>query len=145
MNDLNNVVLIGRLTRDCGSNDFAYSSSGTARANISIAVNRRKKEGEGWTDDVSFFDVVIWGRTAEGLRDYLVKGKQICVAGRMQQDRWKDQQGNSKSRIYIVAENVQLLGNSNKEDNGRSRAFWPEKNSVPASGTSPDGFEDVPF
>ena len=145
MNDLNNVVLIGRLTRDCGSNDFAYLSNGTARANISIAVNRKKKEGEGWTDDISFFDVVIWGRVAEGLRDYLVKGKQICVAGRIQQDRWKDQQGNSKSRVYIVAKSVQLLGNSNKDDNGRSGAFWPEKNYVPTDGTSPDGFEDVSF
>lgn len=59
MTDLNHVVLIGRLTRDLGSDErsFAYTQNGTARANVSIAVNRSRKSGDQWIDEVSYFDV----------------------------------------------------------------------------------------
>ena len=65
MTDLNHVFLIGRLTRDLGSNekDFGYVGNGQARANVSIAVNRSRKNGEQWIDEANFFDVTIWGKT----------------------------------------------------------------------------------
>ena len=83
MTDLNHVFLIGRLTRDLGSNekDFGYVGNGQARANVSIAVNRSRKNGEQWIDEANFFDVTIWGKTAENLKPYLQKGKQIAVDG----------------------------------------------------------------
>ena len=64
MTDLNHVVLIGRLTRDLGSDErsFGYIGNGTARANVSIAVNRSKKTGDGYADEVNYFDVTIWGK-----------------------------------------------------------------------------------
>ena len=67
MTDLNHVVLIGRLTRDLGSDErsFGYVQSGQARANVSIAVNRSRKQADGsWGDEVNYFDVTIWGKNS---------------------------------------------------------------------------------
>ncbi|MBP5447695.1 MAG: single-stranded DNA-binding protein, partial [Treponema sp.] len=62
MTDFNHVFEIGRLTRDIGERDFAYTASGVARLNISIAVNRSEKRNGQWTDKANFFDVTIWGK-----------------------------------------------------------------------------------
>ena len=111
MTDLNHVVLIGRLTRDLGSDErsFGYIGNGQARANVSIAVNRSKKNGDQWVDEVNYFDVTIWGKTAENLKPYLTKGKQICVDGHLKQDRW-EKDGQKFSRVTVVADAVHLLG-----------------------------------
>ncbi|MCQ2592697.1 MAG: single-stranded DNA-binding protein [Treponema sp.] len=112
MTDLNHVVLIGRLTKDLGTDErsFGYNvSNNQARANVSIAVNRARKNGDQWIDEVNYFDVTIWGKTAENLKPYLTKGKQICVEGYLKQDRW-EKDGQKFSKIVIVASNVQLLG-----------------------------------
>lgn len=157
MTDLNHVVLIGRLTRDLGSDerDFGYLPNGQARANVSIAVNRSKKQGDEWIDEVSYFEVAIFGKTAENLKPYLLKGKQICVDGHLKQDRWKDQQGNNKSKISIVAENVQLLGGKSEDTtqnaggNYQQQSFTPKANTqyqTPPAPPSDDEFpEDIPF
>src|SRR5574344_2473620 len=120
MTDINHVVLIGRLTRDLGSDEksFAYLPSGQARANVSIAVNRSRKQGDQWVDEVNYFDVTIWGKTAENLKPYLLKGKQIAVEGYLKQDRW-EKDGQKFSKVSVVANNVQLLGG--KSDNGGSQ------------------------
>lgn len=157
MTDLNHVVLIGRLTRDLGSDerDFGYLPNGQARANVSIAVNRSKKQGDEWIDEVSYFEVAIFGKTAENLRPYLLKGKQIAVDGHLKQDRWKDQQGNNRSKISIIAENVQLLGGKNEDTtqnasgNYQQQSFKPKANTqyqTPPAPPSDDEFpEDIPF
>ena len=89
MTDLNHVVLIGRLTRDLGADErsFGYVGNGQARANVSIAVNRSRKNGEQWIEEANYFDVTIWGKTAENLKPYLTKGKMIAVDGYLKQDR----------------------------------------------------------
>lgn len=157
MTDLNHIVLIGRLTRDLGSDerDFGYLPNGQARANVSIAVNRSKKQGDEWIDEVSYFEVAIFGKTAENLKPYLLKGKQIAVDGHLKQDRWKDQQGNNRSKISIVAENVQLLGGKNEDTtqnasgNYQQQSFTPKINTqyqTPPAPPSDDEFpEDIPF
>lgn len=89
MTDLNSVVEIGRLTRDISERDFAYTTTGKARLNLSIAVNRSEKRGGEWADKVSFFDVTVWGKTAENIKPYLHKGKQIAVDGYLDQQRWE--------------------------------------------------------
>ena len=68
MTDVNRVNIIGRLTRDIASDErsFAYLPNGTARANVSIAVNRSRKNGDQWVDEVSYFDVTIWGQLNSG-------------------------------------------------------------------------------
>jgi len=138
MTDLNHVVLIGRLTRDLGTDErsFAYLPSGQARANISIAVNRSKKTGETWGDEVNYFDVTIWGKTAENLKPYLLKGKQIAVDGYLKQDRW-EKDGQNHSRVVIVANNVQLLGGKN-EGSGTVPSGAPKFQ--PNAGASSDSY-----
>lgn len=166
MTDINRVAVIGRLTRDLGTDEreFGYLPNGTARANISIAVNSSKKQGDQYIDEVSYFDVTLWGKSAENLHPYLRKGKQIAVEGHLKQDRWKDQQGNNRSRIYIVADNVQLLGGKseggeNSTGAGNSgyqpqnqQTFTPKANSQSHSsqqaefnGNMDEFPEDIPF
>ena len=150
MTDLNHVVLIGRLTRDLGDDErsFAYVGNGQARANISIAVNRSKKSGDEWIDETSYFDITIWGKTAENLKPYLNKGKQICVEGHLKQDRW-EKDGQKMSRVTIIADNVQLLGgkSENSGSNNAAPKFEPANNtaSTPAVNNGGDFPEDIPF
>ncbi|MDR1025175.1 MAG: single-stranded DNA-binding protein [Treponema sp.] len=106
MVDLNHVVLIGRLTRDA---ELKYTSGGQAVCKFSIAVNRRRKNGDQWEDEASFFDIVLWGRQGEALNQYLLKGKMVGIEGELRQDRWQ-QDGQNRSRVEIVANNLQLLG-----------------------------------
>lgn len=106
MADLNSVNIIGRLTRDA---ELKYTPGGMAIANFSIAVNRRRKNGDQWVDEVSFFDVNVFGKTAESLKQYLLKGKQVGICGELRQDRW-EKDGQNHSRVYIVANDLQLLG-----------------------------------
>jgi single-strand DNA-binding protein len=152
MTDLNHVVLIGRLTRDLGDDErsFGYVGNGQARANVSIAVNRSKKSGDEWIDETSYFDITIWGKTAENLKPYLNKGKQICVEGHLKQDRW-EKDGQKMSRVTIIADNVQLLGgkseNAGNTGNGAPR-FIPADNTAsatPVENNSGDFPEDIPF
>jgi single-strand DNA-binding protein len=111
MIDINHVVLIGRLTRDA---ELKYTSGGTAVCKFSIAVNRRKKNGDEWVDEVSYFDISLWGRQGETLNQYLLKGKQVGVGGELRQERWEDRDsGKPHSRIEIIAGNIQLLGGGN--------------------------------
>ena len=106
MADINRVILIGRLTRDA---ELKYTNTGSAICKFSIAVNRRRKSGDGWVDEVSFFDIAAWGKMGESLNQYLVKGKQIAVEGELRQDRW-EQDGQPRSKVEIFAMNIQLLG-----------------------------------
>lgn len=157
MTDINHVILIGRLTHDIGtdSRSFAYTPNGTARANVSIAVNRSEKQNGEWVDVASFFDVTIWGKTAENLKPYLTKGKQIAVDGYLKQERWKDSQGNNRYAVKVMADTVQLLGgkdagNGGYQGGGNSTGgFTQRQNSAQANnadvGTSEDFPEDIPF
>jgi single-strand DNA-binding protein len=106
MMDMNHVSLIGRLTRDA---EYKVLPSGQAVCNFSIAVNRRRKNGDNWEDEANYFDIVLWGKQADSLNRYLVKGKQIGVDGELRQDRWQ-QEGQNRSKVVISAINVQLLG-----------------------------------
>ena len=160
MTDLNHVVLIGRLTQDLGSDErsFGYVGNGQARANVSIAVNRSKKSGDQWIEEVNYFNITIWGKTAENLKPYLTKGKQICVEGHLKQDRW-EKDGQKQSRVTIVADQVQLLGGrgDNSQQAGGAPRFQPTNNSNQGGGfqggyssepygdTGSDFPEDIPF
>lgn len=120
MADINTATLIGHLTRDA---ELKYTPGGMAIGNISIAINRRVKKGQDWVDESNFFDVVIFGKQAESLQAYLTKGKQIGVTGFLKQERWQDQNGHNQSRIKIVANDIQLLGGRDGQQNNASQAF----------------------
>lgn len=110
MADINRVTLIGRLVRDV---EVKYTGNGMAIANGTVAIDRSvKKDGE-WMKEANFFDFTIYGKQAENLKPYLLKGKQIGIDGFLKQDRWIDQEGQNHNRISIVANDVQLLGGKN--------------------------------
>jgi single-strand DNA-binding protein len=150
MADMNHVNLIGRLTRDAELN---YTASGQAVSKFSIAVNRSVKRGEKWEDEANFFDVVLWGKRAESLGQYLAKGKRIGVDGELRQDRWQ-KDGQTRSKVEIVAININLLGGGNGENrgsagtsdsdySGNGQSFGPPKDATPPSDNGVKN--DIPF
>ena len=138
--DLNNYSVIGRMTRDLDERAFAYTSNGKARLNTSIAVN----DGYGDNQYTSYFDVVVWGKTAENIKPYLGKGKQICINGRLRQDRWESN-GQKNSRVVIVAETVQLLGGRDNGAGSGGNYQQPAQQQAPAYNDGRDFPEDIPF
>lgn len=138
--DLNNYSVIGRMTRDLDERSFAYTSNGKARLNISIAVN----DGYGDNQYTSYFDVVVWGKTAENIKPYLGKGKQICINGRLRQDRWESN-GQKNSRVVIVAETVQLLGGRDNGAGSGGNYQQPAQQRAPAYNNGGEFSEDIPF
>ena len=77
MTDINNVTLVGRLTKDA---DIRYTTGGTAVLNFSVAVNESRKQGEQWVEEVNFFDVTLFGRMGESIHKYMAKGKQVAIS-----------------------------------------------------------------
>lgn len=127
MTDINSVVLVGNLTRDI---EVRYSNNGIAIGRMSIAINRGRKNGDQWIEETSFFDVVIFGKTAENLRQYLIRGQKVAVQGSLVQSRW-EKDGQKNSRVEIYADNVQLCGNRTG-GNGNSSGYnqnRPQNNS----------------
>lgn len=140
MADLNNYSVIGRMTRDLDDRAFGYTQNGKARLNISIAVN----DGYGDNEYTSYFDVVIWGKTAENIKPYLGRGKQLCINGRLRQDRW-EKDGQKNSRVCIVAETVQLLGGRDNSAGTGGNYQQPAQQQAPAYNDGGDFSEDIPF
>jgi len=150
MADINRVILVGRLTRNA---ELKYTNSGAAVSKFSLAINQRRKKGDQWEDEVHYFDVSLWGKSAESINQYLVKGKQVGVEGQLRQDRWQ-QDGQNRSKVEIFATNVMLLGSGGAGGaggGGRQGSGPAEgKGSAPdfpeGGAPAPDNFEDdIPF
>lgn len=150
---INNVVLVGRLTKDP---DLRYTASGTGVATFTLAVNRNFTNQDG-NREADFINCVIWRKSAETLANYAHKGTLLGVTGRIQTRSYENQQG---QRIYvteIVAENFQLLESrgtnqqhKNNESNSTNRNQSPNRNNNqaddPFSGSSIDiSDDDLPF
>ena len=108
MASLNKVFLLGNLTRDP---DLRALPSGSAVCEFGIAVNRRYMSSNGQeVEEPCFVDIVVWGRSAESCKQYLEKGSQVMIEGRLQLDQWEDRNGGGKrSRLRVIAEQVQFL------------------------------------
>ena len=110
MANLNKVMLIGNLTADP---EVRTTPRGNSLTELRLAVNRIStgaNEGER-REETTFLDVTCWGRTGEIAAQYLSKGRPVFIEGRLQMDTWEDKQtGQRRSRIRIIAENLQLLG-----------------------------------
>jgi single-strand DNA-binding protein len=108
MASFNRVILIGNLTRDI---ELRYIPSGMAVADIGLAVNDRRKGQNGeWIEETTFVDVVVWGRTAEVMSEYLSKGSPVFIEGRLKLDTWEGQDGQKRSKMRVVCEKMQLIG-----------------------------------
>lgn len=128
MADLNVTAHTGNLTRDV---EVRYLQNGTAVCDIGIAVG-------GIKDEVDFFDVTVFGQTAEYLGQYAKKGNKVSVKGRLKLDQW-EKDGEKRSKVKIVADSVNIL-TAKPKDVGSETASEQKKNRAPAE----DG-DDVPF
>jgi len=143
---VNKVILIGNLGADP---ETRYAPSGTAIANVRLATtdSRRDKESGEQIDRTEWHNIVFFSRLAEIVSEYLRKGSQVYVEGRLQTRKWQDRDGNDRYTTEIVADNMQMLGGR-----GGGGASAPPKerggSSQPAAKPQPASeFEDdeIPF
>lgn len=123
---MNRVVLTGRMGKDA---ELRQTNSGKSVANFSLAVQKRIKPTDG-SPDSDWFNIVVWGQSAEYAAQYLGKGRLIAVDGRLETKKWQDQNGNSRESVEIVAENIHGLDRGTDDGQG---------NSSGRSGTTNDG------
>lgn len=107
MSSENFVSVTGNATRDP---ELRYTTSGAAVVNFGLAYNHRRfnKQTEQWDEEVSFFDVTAWYDLAENVAETVEKGTRITVAGRLNQDSWETADGDKRSKVEIVAEDVAI-------------------------------------
>ena len=126
---LNRVILVGNLTKDP---ELKFITSGSAVANLRMAINRKWKDAQGQQkEEVCFVGVVVWGKQAEACGEYLKKGSPVMVEGRLQFREW-EKDGDKRSILEVVAERVQFLS-IGKREGGQDAA--------PAPGAA----DDIPF
>ena len=146
MASYNRVLLMGNLTRNP---EIRYTPSGTAVADLGLAVNETFKNKAGETvEQVCFVDVVVWGRQAETASEYLHKGSPVFVEGRLQLDQWENQQGEKRSKLRVRADRVQFLGSPGKGTEyaaAPASASAPQVPSTPAPAPETADDDDVPF
>jgi single-strand DNA-binding protein len=101
----NTVTIVGNLARDP---ELRFTPSGQANANFGVAVNRRwqNKQTNEWEEAVSFFNVVAWGTLADNVASSLAKGDRVVVTGRLEQRSWESQEGEKRSVVEVVADEV---------------------------------------
>ena len=129
MASYNRAIIVGNLTR---APELRSLQSGTTIAELGLAVNDRRRGQNGdYVEETSFFDVTVWGRNAEVVRDYTQKGSPILVEGRLKQETW-EQEGQKRSKVKIVAERIVLLsfnnnGQASDSDNRQMKSYAATK------------------
>jgi single-strand DNA-binding protein len=106
MASLNKVILLGNLTRDP---ELRYMPSGTPVSSFGLAMNRRYRQNEELKEEVCFVDVVVFGRQAENVGEYLRKGRLALVEGRLRWRSWETESGQKRSKHEVVAETIQFM------------------------------------
>lgn len=127
---INRVVLVGRLAKDP---ELRYTTNGTAVTTFSVAVDRRFTNQNG-EREADFINIVTWKKLAEICANYLAKGRQVAIEGRIQTRSYDDKTGNRRWVTEVVADNVQFLGSS--KDNNQSN------NNNSNNNKSSNGFDD---
>jgi single-strand DNA-binding protein len=145
MGSVNKVILVGNLGRDA---ELRYTPGGAAVATLNMATTEVYKDREGQKkEDTQWHRVILWGKTAETLQDYLTKGKQIYVEGRLQTRKWKDKDGNDKYTTEIRGDRVVLLsggGQGARSGGGRGDAADHQEGPTPDAGHELTD-DDIPF
>jgi single-strand DNA-binding protein len=141
----NRVILAGNLTRDP---ELRFTNDGVPVCSFGLAVNRVRSRNE----DVDFFDVSAWRELGETIANYKKKGDPILVEGRLQYRTWEAQDGSKRSKVDVVADNVQFLGRpgDSSDDGGgapagggnRGRGRGSQREEVDIN---EEDFEDIPF
>lgn len=127
----NRIILVGNLTKDP---ELRYTPQGTPVGNIRIAVNSRVKQGGEYKDEVLFINAVTFGRLAENISQYLVKGRRVLVEGRLKENVW-EHEGQQKRKFEVVATTVTFLPKGNSSRENASEDFY-----APGEGTELEPF-----
>lgn len=139
MAGVNRVTIIGNLTRDP---EVRFSQGGLAICKLGVAVNERVKKGDEWVDEVEYFRVTTFGKTAENAGQYLQKGRQVYVEGRLKTEKYKDKEGVEKTSTEVIANSVVFIG-------GGGERVVPDKaeGARAKEAAKSDGFDDdsLPF
>ncbi len=137
--ELNLVILAGRLTKDAVT---AFTQKGMAYSRFSIAVGRRYMDTAGaWQEDVVFVDAVLWGQSADRLKDRLKKGVPVMIEGRLQSGEYTDKAGQTRKTMQVNCRRVQILQSMGTQQDGAGSSF---KESAP-SDVDASIDDDVPF
>ncbi|WP_025323431.1 single-stranded DNA-binding protein [Deferrisoma camini] len=134
---VNKVILIGNLGRDP---EIRYTQSGSAVANFSLATTERRKQGEEWVDHTEWHNIVVFGRRAELCGEYLQKGSQVYVEGRIQTRKWEDREGNTRYTTEIVGLDVQFLGRTRGQGQNQGGYGPPAARRSPSPTAPADAF-----
>ena len=132
---MNKVFLIGRLTRDP---ELRYTGNNTAVASFGIAVNRNFTNQQG-ERDADFFNVTVWRKQAENVKNYLSKGSQVAIEGRLQSNTYDDANGQKRTSIDVVADNDEFIGSRNSSNNSNNM-----NSAASNAGPTPYDFGDAP-
>jgi single-strand DNA-binding protein len=139
---VNKVILVGNLGRDA---ELRYTPGGAAVATLNLATtevwndkNQQRQEKTEW------HRVVLWGKQAESLQEYLTKGKQIYVEGRLQTRQWDDKDGNKRYTTEIKADRITLLGAGGGRAPGMDRGV-PHPAAMDEAPVEPITDDDIPF
>jgi single-strand DNA-binding protein len=139
MASVNKVILIGNLGADP---ELRYTSGGTPVAEMRIATSRKYTTKDGGTqEDTQWHRIVVWGKTGENCKEYLSKGRQVYVEGRLQTRQWEDKEGNKRYTTEVVAEQVLFLGGKGGSSGGFEEPPPPNDRNAPSS--LPE--DDIPF
>ena len=135
---LNKAILMGRLVADP---ELRRTPNNNSVTSFTLAVNRSfTRQGE--QPQTDFIDIVAWGKTAEFVSRYFVKGQQVAVAGRIQTRMWEDKQGNKRKSVEVVAEEVHFA--EPKRANSQSRNDLPQGGFDPMAGLGGNAFAALP-
>ena len=138
MGSLNKVILVGNLGRDA---ELRYTASGTAVSTLNLATTETWKDKEGTKQEkTEWHRIIVWGKTAESLATYLVKGKQILIEGKLQTRQWEDKEGNKRYTTEIKSDRITLLGGGGQRDDADQRRGSDDHE----SGIQPTE-DDIPF
>ena len=155
MASINKVILIGRLGKDP---EVRFTAGGQAVANFSIATTDRwkNKQNGNLEERTEWHNIVVWGKTAELCKEYLSKGRQVYIEGRLQTRAWTDKEGHKRYTTEVVAQTVQFLDSrqdrgTTASSSGSSASAGPAPESSPAATESDSGpppfseDDDIPF
>ncbi len=154
---INKVILVGNLGKDP---ELKYTNSQMAVTRFSIATTEKRKDQSGnWVDQTEWHRIVCFGKTAENSNNYLKKGRQVYIEGRIQTSKWQDKEGKDRYTTEIIANTVQFLGgksggisndvqvDSSPEHNNSVLSSIPSADSLAAASSAEVSFDDddIPF
>ncbi|MFQ5498494.1 MAG: single-stranded DNA-binding protein [Candidatus Zixiibacteriota bacterium] len=138
---VNKAILIGRLGKDP---ELKYTPSGRPVANFSLATNRSWSGQDGQKQEsTTWHNIVAWGKQAEVIKEYLSKGREVYIEGRIDNRSYEDKEGNKKYISEVVVENFRFIGSRGDAPVNNQAAPAAASGAAPASNTSGD--DDLPF